>query len=293
MDCGGNTTIQLRMEHTQKHRTAQMPAAMAAAFLPARSRAVKADKVDDLTYCLPQQNYSDDSLRPVTVKQLLETDEAYPGAAEFTIDGVPATQLTLVGQVRAINPQQTNVTYRIDDGTGTVDVKKWIDADKNDDAETRFALDQYVRVFGRLKLFNQKRYVAAHLLRAVDDYNEVSYHLLECTYVHLCLTRGAPGAAAGAGKAGAGAGGGEAGMFVEQDGAGYGVVGAGKSFGPEAQKVFNYLANAPTGNEGVNVNVIVNELRMGYGPIMGAIQELTEKGAIYNTVDEETFALMA
>ncbi|EFW98929.1 putative replication factor-a protein [Grosmannia clavigera kw1407] len=242
------------------------------------------------------RNYNEDSLRPVTIKQLLDTEEAYPGASEFTIDGAAATQLTLVGQVRAVNPQPTNVTYRIDDGTGCIEVKKWVDADKNEEAEARFALDQHVRVFGRLKLFNQKRYVGAHFLRAIDDYNEVSYHMLECTYVHLCLTRGAPEAGAGAG-AGAGAAN-SAGthndsMFVDQDGGGYGGGSAAtRHLSPNGQKIYHFLRNMATGNEGINVNVIINELKLGYGPTMTAIQELTDNAVIFATVDDETFALM-
>ncbi|KIH90130.1 replication factor A2 [Sporothrix brasiliensis 5110] len=246
------------------------------------------------------RNYNEDSLRPVTVKQLVETEEAYPGAAEFTIDGAAITQLTLVGQVRAVNPQPTNVTYRIDDGTGSIDVKKWVDADKSEDeAEAPFALDQYVRVSGRLKLFNQKRYVAAHFLRAVDDYNEVSYHALESTYVHLSLTRGAPGGANGANgyhnK-------GEDGMFVDQDagGASYGVGGGGgggggmggRNMSGDAQKVFNLLRNMATGSEGVDINVMKNELHISLDATMAAVQELVDSSVIYATTDDSTFALL-
>ncbi|KAL1902600.1 Replication factor A protein 2 [Sporothrix stenoceras] len=267
------------------------------------------------------RNYNEDSLRPVTIKQLLETEEAYPGAPEFTIDGAAITQLTIVGQVGAVNPQPTNVTYRIDDGTGSIDVKKWVDADKSEDeTEAPFALDQYVRVFGRLKLFNQKRFVAAHFLRAVDDYNEVSYHALEATYVHLTLTRGAPGG----GDGGANGANGyhnkseDGGMFVDQDngGASYGVgggasygVGGGASYGvgggggggggiggrnmtANAQKVFNLLRNMPTGSEGVDINVMKNELRISMDATMAAVQELVDSSVIYATTDDSTFALL-
>ncbi|CAK7199953.1 Replication factor A protein 2 [Sporothrix eucalyptigena] len=247
------------------------------------------------------RNYNEDSLRPLTIKQLVETEEAYPGAPEFLIDGAAITQLTIVGQVRAVNAQPTNVTYRIEDGTGSIDVKKWVDADKSEDeSEPPFALDQYVRVFGRLKLFNQKRYVAAHFVRAVDDYNEVSYHALECTYVHLSLTRGAPGGG------GDGANGyhakNEDGMFVDQDGgASYGVGGGGGGGGnngitrnmtPNAQKIFNLLRNMSTGSEGVDINVMKSELRLSIDATMAAVQELVDTSVIYSTTDDNTFALL-
>ncbi|CAK7565697.1 MAG: Replication factor A protein 2 [Sporothrix epigloea] len=244
------------------------------------------------------RNYNEDSLRPLTIKQLIETEETYPGAPDFLIDGAPITQLTLVGQVRAVNAQPTNITYRIEDGTGSIDVKKWIDADKSEDeAEAPLALDQYVRVFGRLKLFNQKRFVAAHFVRAVDDYNEVSYHALECTYVHLALTRGAPGGRDGA-NANASHIKGEDGMFVDQDGGGasYGIGGgggmAGRNMSPNAQKIFNLLRNMSTGSEGVDINVMKSELRLSLDATMAAVQELVDTSIIYSTTDDNTFALL-
>lgn len=41
------------------------------------------------------QTYQDDSLRPVTIKQVLDAEEAYPGSSEFRIDGASVTQVRL------------------------------------------------------------------------------------------------------------------------------------------------------------------------------------------------------
>ena len=177
-----------------------------------------------------------------------------------------------------------------------------MDADKSEDeAEAPFALDQYVRVFGRLKLFNQKRFIAAHFVRAVDDYNEVSYHALECTYVHLALTRGVPGG----GGDGANGGDGyhnktEDGMFVDQHNGGaasYGIGGGGggmpgRNMSPNAQKIFNLLRNMSTGSEGVDINVMKSELRLSLDATMAAVQELVDTSVIYSTTDDNTFALL-
>ncbi|KJZ79844.1 hypothetical protein HIM_00558 [Hirsutella minnesotensis 3608] len=130
------------------------------------------------------KSYQDESLRPVTIKQILEAEEAFSGA-DFKIDGSPVTQITFVGQVRSVNPQPTNITFKIDDGTGQIEVKKWIDADKQDEADPGFEVDSHVRVWGRLKSFSSKRHVGAHVIRPVADYNEVNYHLLEATYRKL------------------------------------------------------------------------------------------------------------
>ena len=39
------------------------------------------------------------------------------------------SQITFVGQIRTISTQATNITYKLDDGTGLIEVKQWIDSD--------------------------------------------------------------------------------------------------------------------------------------------------------------------
>ncbi|AEO66829.1 uncharacterized protein THITE_2047529, partial [Thermothielavioides terrestris NRRL 8126] len=238
----------------------------------------------------------DDSLRPVTIKQLIECKEAYPGA-DLAVDGVPTTQVTLVGQVRSVNPQAVNVTYRIDDGTGVIDVKKWIDADKADNTP-RFAPDTYVRVFGRLSSFNGRKHVGAHYIRAIDDFNEVNYHLLEATYVHLCLTKG--------GLADlqqqqqqqqqqqVGDDGGDS-MFVD---GGYGAGGGISSDGPprlsvcsrNARTMYNYLVNTPGDSQ--HINQISAGTGLPVRDVLAASAELLDNGLIYTTDDDVTWAVM-
>src|SRR3954470_17340678 len=119
------------------------------------------------------------------------------------LDVDSAVQVTFVGQIRNVSTQTTNITYKIDDGTGTVEVKQWIDIDTStsdsggaeDMNKAKLVENAYCRVWGRLKAFNNKRHVGAHVIRPVTDYNEINYHLLEATVVHLFFTRGPPSAA--------------------------------------------------------------------------------------------------
>lgn len=230
----------------------------------------------------------------MTIKQLHDLEEAYPGA-EFSIDGHPITQVTIVGQVRAVNPQPTNITYQIDDGTGTIDVKKWVDADKVEDSNPQYQPDQYVRVWGRLKSFNQKRHVGAHFIRAVDDFNEVNYHALEATYVHLYYTKGSLGGEGGGQHNGGGDGNVGAGdsMFVDSYGANGGETNAKLgACGPGARKMFTYLSTAPGGNEGVHLNLITSGTGLSTRDVLGAADELLSQGLVYTTVDDETWAIL-
>jgi hypothetical protein len=83
--------------------------------------------------------------------------------------------------------------YTIEDGTGKVDVRKWINRDE--DAvfvQKRSALREgvYVRVIGELRAFQDQKSVTSNHIRPLDDFNEITYHILETIYVHVLHTHG-------------------------------------------------------------------------------------------------------
>lgn len=173
-------------------------------------------------------------------------------------------------------------------------MKQWIDTDAPSDgaASSKPSLQEndYVRVWGRMKAFNAKRHVGAHVIRPVTDFNEVSMHLLEATYVHLYVTRGPPESQNG------GKGGATGGMFVGQD-EGHGANGNGvaKNLPPmsaTARKVFNLLQSAPQNNEGLHVQNISSQIGLPSNDVFKAGDELLGLGVIYTTVDDETWAVL-
>ncbi|KAI0447589.1 replication protein A, subunit RPA32 [Xylaria telfairii] len=229
---------------------------------------------------------NDESLRPVTIKQIIDAEPAYAGDAAFKVDGLDVKQVTIVGMVRAINPQTTNITYKIDDGTGVIEVKQWLDADKTaeETATPAFAEEDYVRVWGRLKSFSNKRHVGAHVIKPVRDFNEVSYHLLEATYVHLFFTRGGPPGDGGAQQGGGGDG---DSMFVDQgDDARY------RGYSAKARKMYDYIQRSGNPTEGIHMQVIAREAGMTIQDVMVGAEELLSHGTIYTTMDDETYAIL-
>lgn len=206
-------------------------------------------------------------------------------------------QLSLVAQVNSVSVQATNTTYKVDDGTGLIDVKKWSHSDADPSlAKPPQKEGEYIRVFGRLKDFNGRRHVEAHILRPVTDFNEVNYHLLEATAVHLYFTRGPPDAINGAVK-----GENADGMFVDSyggnaaNGGGGAVSAAAKNLprmSASARKVFTLLQSAPQNNEGLHVHNIATQLSIPMNDVWKASDELLGEGLIYTTVDEETFAVL-
>ena len=244
-----------------------------------------------------KRSYGKDTLRPVTIKQLLEAHHPNADAEYFIIDSAEATQVTFVGQIRNISTQTTNVTYKLDDGTGIIEVKVWIDAEAFADAshpsndKPKPVEQGYARVWGRLKAFNNKRHVGANIIRPVQDFNEIQYHLLEATAVHLHFTRGAPETLQQQqqqqGKAGGVAVNGQA------NGGGGGQTDA-RAAGASraARKVYETIKNAPQTHEGLHMSDIATRSGMDMGEVLKAGDELSGLGMIYTTVDDSTWAIL-
>ena len=179
----------------------------------------------------------------------------------------------------------------MDDGTGLIEVKQWIDSDAApNEGQGALVENAYVRVWGRLKSFSQKRHVGSHVLRSVQDLNEVAMHLLEATYVHLYFTRGPPESLVKSG--------GDGGMFVgqnngQQNDGGNRMAGADMSrMSPTARKVYKLLQDAPQNNEGLHVQHISQQLQLPANDVFKAGDELLQSGVIYTTVDDETWAVL-
>ncbi|VUC24817.1 unnamed protein product [Clonostachys rosea] len=229
------------------------------------------------------------SLRPVTIKQIQDA-EAVPGGEHFKIDGATIDQITIVAQVRSVSARPTHLLAQLDDGTAQCDVRMFTNEEAKV-SETSYEPNSFVRVFGILRSFNDKPSITAYSMRAVPDYNEVNYHLLEATYTHLYFTRGPLDQEGRAGNE-------EPSMFVGGAGGGAGGASAGNNSDSKlgncsqnARKFFNFLSNVQ-GNEGANINAIANQLQFTMSEALKASEELYSQGVIYNTIDDETWAIL-
>ena len=190
------------------------------------------------------------------------------------------------------------MTYKMDDGTGIIEVKVWIDSDNQggmgeggSTGKTNKELlvtDSWARVWGRLKAFNNKRHVGAHIIRPLVDKNEISHHLLSATYVHLYFTRGPPDQLASA---------------AQNSDASYPSLPSHQqnvdpnakllpSMTPTARRVYEGLRTSPQNNEGLHVQNIAAALGLGIGEVMKVGDELLGYGLMYTTVDDNTWAVM-
>lgn len=143
----------------------------------------------------------------------------------------------------------------------------------------------YCRAWGKPKNVHDRKQVIAQVIRPVEDMNEVSYHLLEATAVHLYHTKGPLDSSKGEGGATANKAGHQ----------GTNVTPTGKDLSaltPLARKVFQCLLDAPQGNEGLHQQDIAARLGIDTLDVARAGDDLLEHGMIYTTVNDETWAIL-
>lgn len=150
-------------------------------FMPTQSATQSADGISRKS-----GGSQNTGLLPLTVKQI---SQAVQNSSDdtFFVDGIDVNNVTLVGMVFNKEERATDVSFLIDDGTGRVEVKRWIDGQDTHESMEMAALQNgvYVRVHGHLRSFQGKRNIVAFSVRPVTDFNEVTYHFLECIFVHL------------------------------------------------------------------------------------------------------------
>jgi len=128
-------------------------------------------------------------LLPVSIRQLHNAQQVTPDADDFTLNNQSLSVVCLIGQIVASSPTQTHLNYTVDDSTGTIDVRSWVDQENPQKNQQLWGAGDYVRVIGNLRSFGDKRYVVASAqLLPVDDFNEVTHHFLEIIHLNLTLS---------------------------------------------------------------------------------------------------------
>ena len=241
----------------------------------------------------------------MTLLQVLEAEETHPGG-EIRLDDSEISRICFVGQIRNISKQTINTTFKMDDGTGTVEAKNWSDTDAptHDDEgnplpSSRVPLEvgQWAKAYGTIKFLNNRRYIYISMIRAIQDKNEINHHLLEATYMHLYFTRGPPEQFTAGGGAADGASqqqgyqdyGQQAGAVPNIQGGNQRML---QMLSPAARKAYQCLVSTPQTNEGLHIQEIATNARMSVEEAKNASNELLERSLIFTTVDDFTFALL-
>lgn len=215
------------------------------------------------------------TLTPVTVKILHDAVAQAAGADDLVVNGTPLSNVTLVGKVVTASAGAEAKQYTIDDGTGTIECQHW-----GDETEL-FEPKSYVRVYGTLK----KKDMASHQfnvfsIKAVKDFNEVTYHSMEVIYVDTYNKKQAgqlgnmggsdvkPVAAPAPAPAG---------------GMGGGFGGGHSDCRAKLQAIFDSCSNQP----GLTLEDCAQQLReYNQAQIRDTIDQMQNDGALYTTIDD-------
>eukprot|EP01027_Heterolobosea_sp_BB2_P009802 GEZU01014422.1.p1 GENE.GEZU01014422.1~~GEZU01014422.1.p1 ORF type:complete len:271 (+),score=63.68 GEZU01014422.1:321-1133(+) len=127
------------------------------------------------------------SLTPVTIRQLLTAQAGRDDA--FRIDGNHELGLvTFIGKIIKVEELTTNNTYTLDDGTGMIEVKIWVDSNEHSYTASKkheWRENVYVRVYGHLRSWHGSNSVMSFRMQVIQDFNEVTFHLLDVIRTHL------------------------------------------------------------------------------------------------------------
>lgn len=230
-----------------------------------------------------QQETRETSLRPLTVRQILNA-EISPSGDFLLVDHKPIRQVRFIGVIRGISTSgATGKRYRIEDGTGTVEARTFNtpgddEVDMQAAPEEDFAADTYVSVLARVTASNDRRTVTIHEMRRITDFNEVAYHLLNTIHSHVRNTGGLTGATADNNE--------ESSLFVGNNNhsAGYGM---GASGGNSVQsEILKYLSKFEHMDSGIHVQQIASDLGKDVNVVKQNLESLNSVGNVYVPEDD-------
>ncbi|XP_076884780.1 replication protein A 32 kDa subunit B [Bidens hawaiensis] len=129
------------------------------------------------------------TLIPLTVKQISKAMLSNDDKVNFLIDGVDCNNVKLVGRMINKVERVTDISFVLDDGTGRIECNRWAQ-EQIDTKEMESIMEgMYVRIHGQLKSFQGKRQLVVFGIKLVTDFDEITYHFVECIYVHSYNTK--------------------------------------------------------------------------------------------------------
>lgn len=226
-----------------------------------------------------QRQQTRSSLSPVTIKEINEATQPVPDG-EFVIHNVSLNMVSFIGVIRKVESSSSAITITVEDGTGSMDVKRWIDekiATSSEEAEKFLALEnKYVYITGALKEFNSKKSIQHASIREITDHNEVAYHMLYAISNHL-EAQGILGKGGVQKKE-------DNGLFVQDNDNGTNGT---SDVTKKIERVI--VENTGSMQEGVPISWISDTLGVSIDVVREKCQNLSEQGKIYQGYDEGSF----
>ncbi|CAX43921.1 replication factor A protein 2, putative [Candida dubliniensis CD36] len=228
------------------------------------------------------------SLTPVTIKQINDATQPVPDA-EFKVNNVELNMISFVGVVRKVENMNASISVTIEDGTGSIDVRKWVDeaiSTADEECQKYSELkDKYVFVGGSLKQFSNRKTVQNASISPITDSNQIVYHHLSAIEHHLkaqgISTTGAGGQTTNA-TTSAGSG-----LFVDNP------TTHSKGTGSMTDQVFAVLKESSnTMQAGVPVDYIIEKLNITKEECLLHVGKLLEEGKVFAGYDDNAYVCL-
>lgn len=136
-----------------------------------------------------RRSYDEQTCQPVTIRMILTSkpDPSGDGAGALQLeDERKLHHVKLVAAVRSVEESSVNMMYQIEDGTGLITVKQWINQDEcTAMAELREQTKRdhiYVKITGQVKDYDGQYMILADSIRPVSSGNELTHHMLDVVY---------------------------------------------------------------------------------------------------------------
>ncbi|CAG8727377.1 8824_t:CDS:2, partial [Funneliformis caledonium] len=217
------------------------------------------------------------NLRSVTIKQL---HNATPiNDSTMSLDGLELRVIKIVGVIIHKTPRPQGIDYMVDDGTGLIDVKVWHDASDETSVNKKIdiAINTYAKFFGNYRVFSSKKHFAAHIVRPIEDHNEISYHIADVIYSHLYLKKGLNNSSVSSS------------FNNESLTKSSNEVGNHDSSTPLNKDIFDLISKQNNTPMGADVSEIAQKLAFQYGSdqaVRFAIEDMIGDGRLYVTSDD-------
>jgi len=128
------------------------------------------------------------SLIPVSIKQVITCSH---DDDTVRIDGAELNMIKLIGTVDGITDHETNSTFKLSDGSGSIDCKQFRDKGANNTSKpSKLNPGSLMRIIGVVKQYEGKLHIQVYDSTPVTDWNELTYHLLDIILVHCQQTKG-------------------------------------------------------------------------------------------------------
>jgi replication factor A2 len=215
------------------------------------------------------------TIQPCTIGMMLQIRSGADDSNSLVLpDGRKVHHVAFVGAIKVVIQEATYIEYVIEDGTGSINVREWVNQETDCAAKLDMrkicVVDIYVKVVALPKVYSENVLLIAESIRPITSGNELNCHLLDVVYAgEKYINRG---------------------KLVLPQRALPGSISIQKAEGIDVRDaVINFIwTESNKSDVGAEIAICVSQLGLTYGEtaVRKVVEDLTNEGLIYSTTNE-------